>query len=562
MSSPLLRLALPVLSHGGIGRLRHRGTPLERFRRVRLLVLPVVQTGQLHSIHVLLLTRPRVRQQHDAHSAPPRPYRSVPLVHPEGTHRRLCGRDAARIGEEVGGRFRLAFLLGGGVIRVRVHGVLGRVLVVLFLFLFLEHVFVDLHGFPVLGLFAGLAGLGFRGSGERNCLDAYFLLLLFLHHLLGVRVDARFGVARDAKAFGHVKILIEPHGDGGRQRERKHVHHGIPVPLLHPQHEPHGGGHPAKPRRGAPQLYAHVPSAGVQYPRPEHRPHLGEGALVFIPHHSRDPFAEPPHRLVRVGLLHQNERGPHHGPLPDEIGHIRQHGLQHPHGRGIAGPRERNPHGDARRVAHVRMEALEEQPHELRHALGRPVEHQCESHHRGHADVVGDVAHGRVEETAHGPLRSGAHVRQGGTVHGPVPQDGVAVRRHGLEGGVGGRLPAVEGEGGGGGDPPDNLLVLGLPRVVLEFLEQFVAGGVAPRPPSHQDHADGRARRLAGHRRVRVEQFLELGGQRDVAGAHARQAGAQRRSVCDGFVGVAGAEVTPYEVAGGGAGGGAAARGG
>ena len=159
-----------------------------------------------------------------------------------------------------------------------------------------------------------------------------------------------------------------------------------------------------------------------------------------------------------------------------------------------------------------------------------------------------------MEEDADGLVGARAAVGHGEGVHGPVPQDGVAVGAHLLDDDVGVLLLTVLDEGDAHGDTADDLLVLRLAGVVAQLghglgdllgLGGVGEGGVgiAGTGPD-QDHADGHAGGLTGDGRIGVQQLLD---DLEVGAAEGGEADAEGGAVADDLVGVRAAQVGAEE---------------
>mmetsp|Transcript_35043 Transcript_35043/g.80019 ORF Transcript_35043/g.80019 Transcript_35043/m.80019 type:complete len:650 (-) Transcript_35043:202-2151(-) len=550
-----------------------RGRPLERQRGVGLLFL----RGRPHRAQLaVLLAGLRVCEHEHARGGGVWTDGTVALAEVVPAERRLGRRDAGGVAHAERRRLRLLLLFllaaargGRCVALLRLGAVdLHTVDVLLLLFFALLGrglcvvLRVDVHVPPgsaaclllLLGLLPRKPSLVLRRGAQRNSLHPLLRLLLLLLELAGVREGARPRVAHDLEPLGVHEVPVQPDGARRGQSEAQRVHEGVPVPVLEPKRESGGGRHlrEAPPRS---QRQRAVPPARVDQSRGEDRAHLCQRRLVLVGNEPRELVAErlgaPP--VAPVGLLHVDHRRAQQRALPDVVGHVGQHRLQERDRLRVARAGHGDANGHAARIPDVGVEALQQQTDDLGDALGRLVKHERQPDDRRHPHVVVDVAHRRVEQDAHGLVRARAAVREGERVHGPIPDDRVAVPPHLLHGGVGVVLLAEVDERQAHGDAPDDLLVVRLAAVVPQLGHDLVelvpvgdpsrGGAGVARPGTHEDHPHGVPGRLARDGRVGVEQLLELGHDPHVARPQVREARAHGGAVGDDLVRVRVAQV-------------------
>mmetsp|Transcript_35303 Transcript_35303/g.76632 ORF Transcript_35303/g.76632 Transcript_35303/m.76632 type:complete len:781 (-) Transcript_35303:813-3155(-) len=340
-------------------------------------------------------------------------------------------------------------------------------------------------------------GLGRRRQHRRGRLAHDHVV--GVRHRLRVGKDAGLALGVHAE-LGHVEVLVQADEGGGRQGQAHEVGERVPVPVLGEYRHAHDRQQPREPVP-APQADVHVPPARIDEAHRDDGAHLAHDVLVLV----ADDLVEvlPESRDPRLRLLQQDHRGRYQRPLPHKVDGVLAEGRQDGHGLLHASAGARNAQGHGHPVPHVRVEALREQRHRVGALLRLRVHHKAQAHHRRAPDVVADVAHRKVEELLDGKVAHGAAVGQADGKHAAVPQDGVLVLAQLQDERVGALLPAVDHQGAAQGEAPRDLLVL---RVV--GVREHLLCLVAARPDRQQPDRD--ARRLARHRRIRVQHVLQV----------------------------------------------------
>mmetsp|Transcript_22824 Transcript_22824/g.34758 ORF Transcript_22824/g.34758 Transcript_22824/m.34758 type:complete len:225 (-) Transcript_22824:745-1419(-) len=219
-----------------------RRSPLKRCRWISLILL----RWRLHRTQLLIFPWRGICEHDNSTRCFLRTDRSVPLVQVKGADRCLRSGDARRVGEAEGRRFWLAFFLRLGLIRlcfltsaINIHAF--RFVNLFLVLLFLVHVHGSIFNtLTRIGILLGplprQARLVLRRCRKLNRLHPLLLFLLLLFQLPGIRVRARLGIAHNLKLFGILEILVQSDSHRGRDGKAKHVHEGVPVPVLKPEH--------------------------------------------------------------------------------------------------------------------------------------------------------------------------------------------------------------------------------------------------------------------------------------------------------------------------------------
>mmetsp|Transcript_18928 Transcript_18928/g.39877 ORF Transcript_18928/g.39877 Transcript_18928/m.39877 type:complete len:238 (+) Transcript_18928:987-1700(+) len=218
--------------------------------------------------------------------------------------------------------------------------------------------------------------------------------------------------------------------------------------------------------------------------------------------------------VASITLLHINHRRAQQRTLSHMISHIGEHRFQQRYTLSIACASHGNSHGHTACISNMGVETLQQKANQLRDTLRGLVQHQRQPNHRGHSNIIAHITNCRMKQNANGLIGSRAAIRQRQAIHGPVPNDGVAVSTHLLDRSISILLLTIIHKRQADGNAPNNLLMLRFARVVAQFrhnLRQLLVRGGSigiSRAASNEDHTHGDARRLSGHGRIRIQQFL------------------------------------------------------